>query len=765
MHRYALQYLEEKWFVDPSRKPLLLRGARQVGKTWLARVFAKQKELTLVELNFERNPELKNLFESNDPRVVLRNIESYMGISIKLDKSLLFLDEIQDAPEVLSKLRWFYEEIPELPVIAAGSLLEFVLSDHSFSMPVGRISYLYVEPLSFEEFLLALEEDQLLNYIKTIELPFNIPDAIHQKLRGLFNLYCFVGGMPACVVKWIETKTFLDIAPIQEDLIATYRDDFYKYKGRLDVSRLLSVLSSIPNQLGQKFMYSRTGSDMQANVAKQILRLFNKAKITHTVKLSSANTVPLSSEIKDKAFKQIFLDVGLVNRMLSKPFQHSIQNTTKDGGISEQVVGQMLRTLFPVYKEPALYYWLREEQGASSEIDYLIEHNGEVVPVEVKSGSTGSLKSLHYFMYHKQKKLAVRINDDLPSITEVDVRLPTQESVSYTLLSIPFYLTSQIPIIISRYFVSKVRFKIQQLFNDEVYSIATLVQWYKEYLRLFIKEGAKLTSSSKTFSFDAHEREQKEVESYLESGFKNFLESTNGYILPDDQNSWSVDRDNKRMEEEVVPIFTVVMTPQFYKQRVISKKSRYHAFAWHNDVVLITRAEFQENIEAVKFCGQNEALGYDALFRNSSDRESKIEVTLAGIGHQQGLKKEKLNQDGIVILDEEFKKDGKSVARPLQYINEHPIAKRQAEVSTEWISAFKKKNKQAGRAGQSLIIGYKRVCSFDEDALLEEVNAFMECLESLDSENQFHSIYLVRFNSCCIQDKLLADASDNNNLH
>lgn len=450
MYRNALSYLNDKWFIDKNRKPLILRGARQVGKTWLAREFAKRNKLTFVELNFERNPELKSLFESNDPRVVLRNIESYTGSIIKLESSLLFLDEIQDAPEVLSKLRWFYEETPELPVIAAGSLLEIILSDHSFSMPVGRISYMYIEPLSFEEFLLALEEDQLLNFINTLEIKSlkfigRIPDAIHKKLRDLFNLYCFVGGMPACVVRWIETKTFLDIAHIQEDLLATYRDDFYKYKGRLDVSRLLSVLNSVPNQLGQKFMYSKTGSDMQANVAKQILLLFNKAKLSHTVKLSSANAAPLSSEVKDKAFKQIFLDVGLVNRMLSKPFQHTSPHTAKDGGISEQVVGQMLRTLFPLYKEPELYYWQREEQGATAEIDYVIEHKGEIFPVEVKSGSTGSLKSLHYFMYHKNKKLAVRINDDLPSITEVDVRLPTQESVSYTLISIPFYLTAHIP--------------------------------------------------------------------------------------------------------------------------------------------------------------------------------------------------------------------------------------------------------------------------------------------------------------------------------
>lgn len=444
MYREALNYIENPWFEDPERKPLILRGARQVGKTWIAREFAQNKGLTLVELNFERNPELRSLFESNDPKVIVRNIAGYTGIDINLGSSCLFLDEIQDAPEILSKLRWFYEELPTLPIIAAGSLLEFILSDHMFSMPVGRVSYIYIEPFSFEEFLLALNEARLLDYIKNIDSSFEIPQALHSKLRSFFNIYCHVGGMPACVSKWIETQTFSNVISVQEDLLATYKDDFYKYKGRLEVTRLLTILRSIPHQLGQKFKYSKADPAIQSPAAKQILTLFNQARICHSVQLTSANTVPLNAEVKEKVFKQVFLDIGLVNRMRSTPFLLKDSKSTMDGGLSEQIVGQMLRTLFPVYKDPELYYWQREEKGLEAEIDYLIEYGGAIIPIEVKAGSTGTLKSLHYFMQLKNKKIAVRIHDGLPSLTKISVHLPHQGEVCYQLLSIPFYLTHQL---------------------------------------------------------------------------------------------------------------------------------------------------------------------------------------------------------------------------------------------------------------------------------------------------------------------------------
>ena len=239
--------------------------------------------------------------------------------------------------------------------------------------------------------------------------------------------------MPAAVSMWISQDSDAAMSG-QQDLLATYRDDFFKYKGRIDVQKLDKLFAAIPHQLGKKFTCSKADPSIQSPTAKQILSLFNKARLCHSVQSSAGNGVPLAAEVKDKAFKQIFLDTGLVNRSLGNL---SLSKTIIEGGISEQVVGQMLRCLFPFNVEPALYYWQREEKGSNAEIDYLIEHNNRVIPIEVKSGSTGSLKSLHLFMKTKNLPIAVRINDDLPNITPKRV-------TSYTLLSIPFYLTGQV---------------------------------------------------------------------------------------------------------------------------------------------------------------------------------------------------------------------------------------------------------------------------------------------------------------------------------
>lgn len=222
----------------------------------------------------------------------------------------------------------------------------------------------------------------------------------------------------------------------------TYRDDFFKYKGRIDVYKLDTLLRAVPVQLGKKFVYSKVDSSIQTSTGKQILSLFNKARLCHVVKSSAGNSGALRAEVKEKVFKQIFLDVGLANRFLDKPFFSP--KTSIEGGISEQVVGQMLRCLFLFFQEPTLYYWHREEKGSSAEIDYLTVHKGRVIPIEVKAGSAGSLKSLHLFMKIKNLSLAVRINDDLPSLTPVNIQNMDKTETSYTLLSIPFYLTGQL---------------------------------------------------------------------------------------------------------------------------------------------------------------------------------------------------------------------------------------------------------------------------------------------------------------------------------
>lgn len=447
MKRTLLNYMNN-WLVSPDRKPLVIRGARQVGKTWLVRHLAEKTGMQLIELNFEKQPSYASLFASNDVNQILLNLSTVLNQEIDPPKCLLFLDEIQAVPQLLSKLRWFAEDLPQLAVISAGSLLEFILAEHSFSMPVGRVSYMHLEPLSFDEFLLANDKKSLYDYLNQYELSIEIPSAIHEQLTTLFKEYLIVGGMPAVVSNWAAERSLNRVSQIQNDLLATYRDDFSKYKGRLATERLEEVLNSIPKMLGQKFVFSRVNKTTQASTVKHVLDLLEKARISHRVQSSSANGVPLASEIKEKFFKEIFIDIGLCSTALGLSL-NQINSANEiilinNGGIAEQVVGQLLRTIEPPYIEPALYYWHREEVGSSAEIDYVIQQGNRIVPIEVKAGATGSLKSLHVFMGLKKLPLAMRVNSDYPSKINVDVKDNLGKSVKYNFISIPFYLVGQI---------------------------------------------------------------------------------------------------------------------------------------------------------------------------------------------------------------------------------------------------------------------------------------------------------------------------------
>lgn len=436
------------WLNTSPRKPLIIRGARQVGKTWLIRNFAKSTDTQLIELNFEKRPDLESLFSSNEPKEIIRNISASMSKTIEPKETILFLDEIQAAPHLLAKLRWFAEEMPELPIIAAGSLLDFALADHEFSMPVGRIGYAYLEPLSFEEFLDALENSQLRTYLRTYRLGMEIPLAIHKQLTALLKEYLIVGGMPAAVLAWATKKNLQMINQIHFDLLATYREDFAKYRGRLSIDRLENILTSVPRQLGKKFVYSHANPDVGSSSLKQAFDLLTKARICHSIFATSANGLPLGAEIKEKYFKAILLDCGLASAELGLSLHqlHTISELSliNSGGLAEQLVGQQLKTLFPPYISPSLNYWLRTEKGANAEIDYVIQHKNQIVPLEVKAGSSGTLKSLHRFMEIKGKKLAVRINSDYPSFGPVRIKTNQGTYVEYSLLSIPFYLIGQL---------------------------------------------------------------------------------------------------------------------------------------------------------------------------------------------------------------------------------------------------------------------------------------------------------------------------------
>ncbi len=447
MERFLLKDLE-RWLDSNDRKPLILRGARQVGKTWIVRRLASVRSLKLIEINFEKQPKLMSLFESNDMRVVHQNLEVFYKEKIDPTTTLLFLDEIQAAPVLLAKLRWFAEDYAQLAVIAAGSLLEFLLAEHTFSMPVGRISYAHLGPLSFFEFLYAIKQNQLVQFLQEYDWTTAIPDVIHEKLIDFLKEYVLIGGLPAAVLTWVEEHSLLTVHQIHYNLINTYQDDFNKYNKRIESGILQEVFSAVPQMLGRKFIYSHVNKDRQSSTIKNALELLVKARVCHSVMATNANGVPLGAELKCNSFKIILLDVGLVSTLLGLRLDQVRSsadiNFINNGALSEQLVGQLLWSLEPYYVTPKLFYWRREQSNASAEIDYVMQHFSSLVPIEVKSGKTGTLKSLHVFMAQKQLALAVRINSDLPSQTSIDVETTTNQKALYTLLSIPFYLLEKI---------------------------------------------------------------------------------------------------------------------------------------------------------------------------------------------------------------------------------------------------------------------------------------------------------------------------------
>lgn len=447
MKRKGIESLRQ-WFSGEHRLPLVLRGARQVGKTWLVREFANTMGLRLLEVNFERvEGETKSLFRHKDPRMVVRGLELLTGQAIEPRRSLLFLDEVQAMPEVFANLRWFAEEYGELPVVAAGSLLDMVLADHAFSMPVGRIEYLHVEPMAFEEFLEATGQDMLLRELEqwTPSAPWH--EMAHMRLSKAYRDYLVVGGMPRVVQCWVDRGSVLECSNLQQSLLATYRDDFSKYAGRQPVDRIGRVMESVPRMLGQPFKYARVADGESGSAIRQSFDLLCRARLATRVHACAGNGIPLGAEVRERVFKAIFLDSGLVCAALGLALQRvgDLQDLVlvNEGGLAEQSAGQALRALLSDSSERSLYYWSSASAGSNAELDYLVQHGRRIVPVEVKAGTTGSLKSLHHFMALRGLDLALRVNADVPSVTPVNLKTTEGVSVSYRLLSIPFCLMGQ----------------------------------------------------------------------------------------------------------------------------------------------------------------------------------------------------------------------------------------------------------------------------------------------------------------------------------
>jgi len=446
LYRDANQYLCE-WRERPDRKPLVIRGARQVGKSTLVRIFADAHFANLVEINFEQDRDAASSFDASSPEKTVRLLESIQQASIIPGRTLLFLDEIQAAPEVFARLRYFQEQMPQLHVVAAGSLLEFILEDHQFSMPVGRIEYLHLGPMNFEEFLLATGKDKRLEALRNFSFPGNSFAPLHPRLMDDFRDYCVIGGMPAAVKAFIDSGSYLSAERTLEGILATYRDDFNKYGQRVNHDRLQKVFSRLPRLVGQKFKYTNIDREEQSRELRKSLHLLELARIVYRVLHSDANGVPLGAEENDRQFKTVFLDVGLLCRacgLRMADFQRTGDVLLiNSGAVCEQFVGQHLLHSGRPFEQPRLYCWMRQQPHSSAEVDYLIQLGTDIVPVEVKAGKTGTLKSLQVFLLEKKRALALRFNADLPSIHDTQTCISTKEARDFRLVSLPFYLVGQ----------------------------------------------------------------------------------------------------------------------------------------------------------------------------------------------------------------------------------------------------------------------------------------------------------------------------------
>lgn len=421
-------------------------------------MFAEKKQLDLIEVNLEKPYKFTKYAELKDPKKLVQMMSFELGLKVDPEKCLIFFDEIQQVPEMIDLLRYFYEETPEFAVIATGSLLEFVLAEPSFSMPVGRVSFLHLGPINFEDYLVALKEEQSIEFINNYKLNEDIPELIHFKLRDCLKCYLMTGGMPAVVADFITHRDYERTEQIKSEILDTYRLDFNKYSKKTNTKLLNRCFDAMPIMTAKKMIYSHIDPNSKSKDISHCVEQLSLAKVIQLVYKCHANGLPLRAEINPKFFKPYFLDVGLYLTMLGlNPLDIDSEedlNLINQGDLMEQFIGQQLLCLTEEYKEPELEYWAREEKSSSAEIDFVISHESNIIPVEVKSGKTGSLKSLQIFCYEKNARLAVRFNSEIPSTYE-ESRHIMNNKVDYSLLSLPHYLVLKIKKLLSEYNASR----------------------------------------------------------------------------------------------------------------------------------------------------------------------------------------------------------------------------------------------------------------------------------------------------------------------
>jgi len=415
------------WKNRDEHLPILLRGARQVGKSYLVEQFGKSHFEDIAVVDLEKQPELKQAFTTREPKEILERLEVALGKSIRPGKSLLFLDEIQLCPEVLIALRYFKEKMPELHVIAAGSLLEFLLHDENFSFPVGRVEFLYLRPLSFLEYLEAASPF-LAERIQKFNLKHPPSDLEHQEFLKWVRRYLFTGGMPAAIKTSLKENSLLECQRVHHRILQAYESDFGKYGKDTQHKYLRAIFQKGPALVAKVIKYKHIDEEARSRDLKPAIDLLCHAGLFQRVFSTTAAGLPLYAHMRDDRAKLFYLDVGLLQTATKVDadlfFQEDILQINA-GMIAEQFVEQELLSYSPPYQNAPVLFW--ENEHAEAEVDFIITVGSEILPVEVKAGTTGTLRSMHSFMKQKHSRLGVRIAEHPLFLRE-------------NILSVPFYL-------------------------------------------------------------------------------------------------------------------------------------------------------------------------------------------------------------------------------------------------------------------------------------------------------------------------------------
>ena len=416
MKRIVDYYLQQ-WKDYEFRKPLLLRGARQIGKTYAVRQLGKTYE-SFVEINLEKIEAARKIFQHDlYPEKIIEDLMKITGKEIIPGKTLLFLDEIQIVPRTITALRYFYEEMPELHVIATGSLLDFEIEE--VGLPVGRLQSFYMRPISFIEYLAAADVSAF-NSI----LDHNNFDALsnHDTYLKHVQTYIMIGGMPEATQKWIDKKNALDVTKSHASILATYRQDFNIYSKKYQIKYVSAIFNHIPYNIGTKFKYETIDGGFRKQDLVPALELLVTAGIATKIFYSAGQGIPLASQRNENDYRVVFIDVGLTQKYLgldiSDWFEHSHPEVINKGSLIEAFVGQEIAAYSQSDMQTDLYYW-HKDSPPQAEVDYLITLKYHITPVECKAGKGSTLHSLNYFLdTHLQSNYGIRFSTQNYSVHE-----------------------------------------------------------------------------------------------------------------------------------------------------------------------------------------------------------------------------------------------------------------------------------------------------------------------------------------------------------